>query len=137
MHPALSKGLGLHYFGSQSNADAFKKNVTDFLADQQTPVHFMPEDKITNGKALLKFKTYPFSVTNRVQPICISIERPFLDLSVTTLGSGYWIDVMFYMFSPLTNYKLKFLPSLERKSLAEAEFSEIVRQNIATTMKVG
>ncbi|EFA08762.1 lipid droplet-regulating VLDL assembly factor AUP1 [Tribolium castaneum] len=136
MHPALARGLGVHYFGTQTNLESFKKNVADFLSEQQIPVHFTPEEKITNGKALLKFKSYPFSLTNKVQPVCISIERPFLDLSVTTLRSSYWTDVLFYMFSPLTNYKLKFLPPLEKKSVAEAEFSEIVRQNIASALKV-
>ncbi|RZC32484.1 ancient ubiquitous protein 1-like, partial [Asbolus verrucosus] len=136
MHPALARGLGIHYFGNQTNLETFKHNVLQLLTEHQIPVHFTPEDKITNGRAVLKFKTYPFSLTNKVQPVCISIERPFLDLSVTTLGSSYWIDVLFYMFSPLTNYKLKFLPPLERKSLLEAEFSEIVRQNIATALKI-
>jgi ancient ubiquitous protein 1 len=136
MHPAFARGLGIHHFGPAANLESFKKNVAQVLAEQQIPVHFTPEDKITNGKALLKFKSYPFSIANKVQPVCIRIERPFLDLSVTTLGSSYWSDVLFYMFSPLTNYKLKFLPPLERKSLAEGEFSEIVRQNIASTLRV-
>lgn len=136
MHPALSRGLGIQYFGSQTNLESFKKKIADFISEQKIPVHFTPEEKVTNGKALLKFKTYPFFITNKVQPICISIERPFLHLAVTTLGSSYWTDVLFYMFSPLTRYKLKFLPPLEKKSVAEAEFSEIVRQNIASTLKV-
>ncbi|XP_044270985.1 lipid droplet-regulating VLDL assembly factor AUP1-like [Tribolium madens] len=136
MHPSLARGLGIHYFGSQTNLESFKKNLVDFLSEQQVPIHFTPEEKITNGKALLKFKSYPFSLTNKVQPVCISIERPFLDLSVTTLGASYWTDVLFYMFSPLTNYKLKFLPPLEKKSLVETEYSEVVRQNIASALKV-
>ncbi|KAJ8955974.1 hypothetical protein NQ318_006245 [Aromia moschata] len=40
------------------------------------------------------------------------------------------------MFSPCTNYKLKFLSPLEKKSHSDAEFAEVVRQNIATALKV-
>lgn len=136
MHPALARGLGIHYFGSLSNLENFKKNITQFLTEHQVAVHITPEDKVTNGRALLKFKSYPFSLTNRIQPICISIERPFLDISVNTLGSSYWSDLLFFMFSPLTNYKLKFLPPLEKKSLTDVDYSEIVRQNIGSGLKV-
>lgn len=40
------------------------------------------------------------------------------------------------MFSPATIYNLHFLPVLEKKNLTDAEFAEIVRQNIATMLKV-
>ncbi|KAJ8964301.1 hypothetical protein NQ314_005001 [Rhamnusium bicolor] len=135
---SLEKMLGLstYCFGSIANFDTFKKNVYNFISEKKLPVYFAPEGKLTNGKALIKFKSYPFQFTPKVQPVCISIERPFLDISVTTLGSSYFSDVFFFMFSPLTNYKLKFLSPLEKKIQSDSEFAEIVRQNIAAALKV-
>lgn len=132
----LSKALGMHYFGSISNMEAFKKNVSELISEKKIPVYFRPEAKLTNGKGLLKFKEYPFSFSSKIQPISIEVCRPFLDISVNTLGSTYWQNVFFFMFSPCTIYTLKFLPALEKKNLSDAEFAEIVRQNIGAALKV-
>lgn len=119
------------------NIENFKKNLSNFLNKRNIPLHFVPEGKPTNGKALLKFETYPFEVTTKIQPICISIERPIIDIATSTLGSNYFIDILYFMFCPFTNYKLKFLASLEKKSITNEEFAEITRQNIALASKVG
>ncbi|CAG9861905.1 unnamed protein product [Phyllotreta striolata] len=129
-------GLSTYCFGSATNLDNFKNNIKQFMADKKIPIYFAPEEKITNGRGLLKFKTYPFEFANKVQPICIKIDRPFLDVSITTVGSTFTSDMLYYLFSPITNYKLTFLPPLEKKSMSDEEFGEIVRQNIATSLKV-
>ncbi|KAG5887830.1 hypothetical protein JTB14_022688 [Gonioctena quinquepunctata] len=100
------------------------------------PLYFAPEGKPTNGKALLKFKTYPFEFTSKIQPICISIERPLLDISVTTLGTSYSSDLFYFMFCPITVYKLKFLTPLEKKCMPDTDFAEIVRKDIASALKI-
>lgn len=123
-------------FGTASNIETFKKNLSQFLSVKKKPLYFTPEGKHTNGKALLKFKKYPFEVTNKIQPICISIERPIIDIATSTLGSSYFSDTFYFMFCPFTNYKLQFLASLEKKSISTDEFVEIARQNIASTLKV-
>lgn len=135
---SLEKVLGMstYYFGNIANFDTFKKNVCQFISEKKIPLYFSPEGKPTNGKALIKFKSYPFQFATKVQPICITVERPFLNISVTTLGSSYFSDVFFFMFSPLTNYRLQFLSPLEKKNHSDSEFAEIVRQNIATELKV-
>ncbi|XP_044754309.1 lipid droplet-regulating VLDL assembly factor AUP1-like [Coccinella septempunctata] len=134
--PLISKSLGLFEFGNTSNAETFKKNIMLIQSHEKSPLFFSPEGQVTNGKALIKFESNPFSLTNKVQPICISIERPLLDISISSLGSSPLVDLFFYMFSPLTNYKLRFLDVLEKKNLTNEEFAEIVRQNIATGLKV-
>lgn len=128
--------MSTYYFGSVVNFDAFKKNVCKFISEKKIPLYFTPEGKLTNGKALIKFKSYPFQFATKVQPICITIERPFLNISVTTLGSSYLSDVFFFMFSPLTNYRLHFLTPLEKENYSDTEFAEVVRQRIATALKV-
>lgn len=131
-----SRGFGARYFGSQLNLELFKKNITQWISEYKIPINFAPEGKMTNGKAVIKFKTFPFQISTKVQPVCIRIERPILDISVNTLGASHVVDIMFYMFSPFTNYSLKFLPSLENKNESPAEFAEIVRQNIAASLNV-
>lgn len=110
--------------------------MSQFLSVKKKPLYFAPEGKPTNGRALLKFKKYPFEVTNKIQPICISIERPIIDIATSTLGSSFISDTFYFMFCPFTNYKLQFLASLEKKSISTEEFVEIARQNIASTLKV-
>nr|CAH7732973.1 unnamed protein product [Callosobruchus chinensis] len=39
------------------------------------------------------------------------------------------------MFSPITNYKIRFLDAVERKCLSDEEFAEEVRQKIGTCLK--
>nr|CAH7742312.1 unnamed protein product [Callosobruchus chinensis] len=123
-------------FGSLSELGRFKENVQKFIVENKTPAFFTPEEKPTNGKCLLKFKTYPFQLSTKVQPICIQIERPFFNISVTVLGSSYTYDALFFMFSPITNYKIRFLDAVERKCLSDEEFAEEVRQKIGTCLKV-
>ncbi|XP_056633168.1 lipid droplet-regulating VLDL assembly factor AUP1-like [Diorhabda sublineata] len=128
-------GFSTYCFGSIVNVDNFKNNLKQFM-EERTPVYFAPEDKVTNGKALLKFKTYPFEFTNKVQPICITVDRPFLDISVTVMGSSYFSDLVYYLFSPVTNYRLTFLEPSDRKTMSDQEFAENVRRNMATALKV-
>uniref|UniRef100_V5GFZ1 Lipid droplet-regulating VLDL assembly factor AUP1 n=1 Tax=Anoplophora glabripennis TaxID=217634 RepID=V5GFZ1_ANOGL len=129
-------GTSTYYFGSVANFDAFKKNICQFISEKKIPLYFTPEGKLTNGKALIKFKSYPFQFATKIQPICITVERPFLNISVTTLGSSYFSDVFFFMFSPLTNYRLNFLTPLEKENHSDSEFAEVVRQSIATALKI-
>lgn len=136
MKPVLARALGTHDFGNMTNFEAFKKNISVLISENKIPVYFRPEAKLTNGKALLKFKAYPFSFSSKVQPICIEVSRPFLHTAVTTIGANYWQNVFFFMFSPSTIYNLQFLPVLEKKNLTDAEFADIVRQNIAAILKV-
>ncbi|KAL1491482.1 hypothetical protein ABEB36_012073 [Hypothenemus hampei] len=128
--------LGMYDLGSLSNPDNFKKNLEKYTKDKKTPVFVCPEEIPTNGTALLKFNAQYFKFFQKVQPLCITIKRPVFDTAISTLGSTYMNDILFFMFSPFTNYKIKFLPSLERKSLSEDEFADVVRQNIATELKV-
>ncbi|KAF5269958.1 hypothetical protein FQR65_LT05757 [Abscondita terminalis] len=133
----LSTSFGLQNFGSSSsNFTVFKKNVSSTITENVVPIHFQPESKQTNGKAVLKFKTWPFDICSRVQPICIEIARPFLDIKVSTFDSAYWTDALAYLFSPCTNYKIRFLPVIEKMNLSEIEFADKVREEIATALKV-
>ncbi|CAG9766909.1 unnamed protein product [Ceutorhynchus assimilis] len=129
-------GLGTTDLGSVNSTEAFKTKLEKTTKEKKAPVLICPEESATNGKALLKFNSKYFSFFQKVQPLCITIKRPLLDISISTLGSTYINDILYYMFSPFTNYTVKFLPSMEKKSLSEDEFADIVRQNIASELKI-
>lgn len=128
--------FGIEDVGSVSNADVFKKKLEKVTKDGKTPILVCPEESSTNGKALLKFNSQYFKFFQKVQPLCITIKRPLLNIAISTLGSTYMNDILYFMFSPFTNYNIKFLPSMERKSLSEDEFADIIRQNIASDLKI-
>lgn len=123
-------------FGNVSNVDNFKKKLSEYLTTKKVPLYFQPEGKPTTGKGLLKFKKYPFEVTNKIQPVSISVKRPVIHVATSTLGSNYMSDTFYFMFCPITSYRVRFLPSLEKKSISNEEFAEITRQNIASALKV-
>ncbi|KAF2883254.1 hypothetical protein ILUMI_22924 [Ignelater luminosus] len=134
----LSTAFGVRFFGlnSSTNFNNFKKSIATTITERTVPIHFQPESKQTNGRAILKFKTWPFGLCSQVQPVCIEVNRPFLDIKVSAFDSAYWTDTMIYLFSPCTNYKLRFLPTVAKMNLPESEFAEKVRQDIANGLKV-
>uniref|UniRef100_A0A1Y1N0H5 Phospholipid/glycerol acyltransferase domain-containing protein n=1 Tax=Photinus pyralis TaxID=7054 RepID=A0A1Y1N0H5_PHOPY len=132
----LSTSFGLRHFGSQSvEFPIFKKNIAKTI-ESGTPVHFQPELKQTNGKAVLKFTTWPFQLCKRIQPVCIEVSRPFLDIKISTFDSVYWTDTLMYLFSPYTSYKLRFLPVVDQMDFSETKFADKVREDIAHALQV-
>lgn len=97
---------------------------------------FQPENHITNGRTLLVFRDWPFSFSNEIQPIYLTVQRPVFDLAVHTVDSNYWTDMFWYLFSPYTVYTLCYLPVAEKGELNDVEFAEQVRQEMARGMKV-
>ncbi|KAK9877829.1 hypothetical protein WA026_020062 [Henosepilachna vigintioctopunctata] len=136
LQPLIAKSIGILNSVRSSNTSNLSKNADLMQRDDTSPLYFAPEGKSTTGKALLTFGAHPFSLATRVQPICISIERPFLDIAVTSLGSSSLADIFFYMFSPLTNYKLKFLAAVEKENQTDEEFADTVRRKIANALKI-
>lgn len=106
------------------------------ISNNKEPLYFQPESSITNGKALIKFNTWPFSICTKVQPITINVYRPMLGISVTTASGTYWTNFFFYLFCPCTIYNLKFISACEKKGLTDAEFAEKIRNDLASSLKV-
>ncbi|XP_050303142.1 lipid droplet-regulating VLDL assembly factor AUP1-like [Anthonomus grandis grandis] len=128
--------FGIPDLGSVNNTDTFKKNLESISKEKNVPIYVCPEEASTNGRALLKFNSKYFKFFQKVQPLCITIKRPLFDLSISTLKSTCLNDIIYFMYSPFTNYSIKFLPSMEKKCLSEDEFAEIVRENIASELKI-
>lgn len=132
----LSFCLGLKNFGPQTNLEEIKKCIGSFLSSSSVPVLFQPEGKLTNGQGVLKFKDWPFSLSEQVQPLYLQLRRPIFDISISTITSGFWSDMFWYLFSPWTIYNVCFLPVERKGDFNDTDFAENVRQKIATGLMV-
>lgn len=116
--------------------EVLKKNIAAYLTKATLPLYLQPEWKCTNGSGVLKFKTWPFALCDSVQPISIVVDRPYLGANVATADSTNLTNIFYYLFSPYTIYKFKFLPTVQKQNLSDEEFAERVRQVIAHDLKV-
>ncbi|VVC94697.1 unnamed protein product [Leptidea sinapis] len=122
------------------------KNVSLFARKQHfaespnKPVLLQPEGGPTNGKGILKFTDWPFSIGNRVQPVAISVERPFTNVTVHKDADAArrfpWRDVVWFLCSPVSVLTVTALPAMERNDESDATFSARLRHTIADALKV-
>uniref|UniRef100_A0AAY4CPT0 Lipid droplet-regulating VLDL assembly factor AUP1 n=1 Tax=Denticeps clupeoides TaxID=299321 RepID=A0AAY4CPT0_9TELE len=78
------------------------------------PLLLFPEEDTTNGRAgLLKFSSWPFSLTDCVQPVTLLVKRPFL--AVTTPESSWLAELLWTFFVPFTVYQVRWLPPVSRR----------------------
>jgi hypothetical protein len=107
------------------------------------PLVFFPELMSTNGKyGLLKFDSKPFdlevSSSNLVyKPICLSVRRPILPLSVNYMYSNNFTKIVFTLFAPITFYEISLLKSETKGSNETSEqFSERIRSLMSSKLKL-
>ncbi|CAG9087453.1 unnamed protein product [Plutella xylostella] len=126
--PFFASSLGI-----RSAAQFVRK---EHFADSPRPVLLQPEGGATNGRGLLQFCDWPFQIGGRVQPVAITVERPFTNVTVhRPLDSGLpWADVLWFLFTPVTVYQVTLLPVVERADAAEEAFVETVRGSIANAL---
>ncbi|CAH0694345.1 unnamed protein product [Spodoptera exigua] len=126
------------------------KNASQFVRKQHfaespsKPVLLQPEGGPTNGKGLLKFSEWPFPVGNKVQPVAISVERMFTNVTVhgaegaagaAAAGGVFpWWDALWFLWSPLTVYTLRLLPSLAPHD--EADLAASASDAIAEALQI-
>uniref|UniRef100_A0A4W3ILN9 Lipid droplet-regulating VLDL assembly factor AUP1 n=1 Tax=Callorhinchus milii TaxID=7868 RepID=A0A4W3ILN9_CALMI len=69
-----------------------------------SPLLLFPEEEMTNGKVgLLKFSSWPFSVNSTLQPVGLTVKRPFISASVV---ESSWVSELLWMFfTPFTVYQ--------------------------------
>ncbi|XP_047503802.1 lipid droplet-regulating VLDL assembly factor AUP1-like [Pieris napi] len=122
------------------------KNIALFVRKQHfaespdKPVLLQPEGGPTNGKGLLKFTDCSFPLPNIVQPIAISVERPFTTVTVhrhSEAGRRFpWRDLLWFLCSPYSVFSVRALPPLERDGDNDQVFGERIRQAIAESLQV-
>lgn len=99
-----------------------------------TPLLLFPEEETTNGRAgLLKFSSWPFSVTNLVQPVALLVRRPFL--AVSTPESSWLTELLWTFFVPFTVYHVRWLPTMSREEEdSQQDFANKVQEFLATEL---
>ncbi|XP_014242079.1 ancient ubiquitous protein 1-like isoform X1 [Cimex lectularius] len=125
---------GLHDFSHDGN------NLIQSLRAQidkdDRPVLIQPEETTSGKECLLKFKTTAAQLCNRVQPVAVFTERSiWANTAPTVLGSSAFLDFFWFLFSPHTVFKIKYLDVLTRKpDETDDAFTERMRTQIATAL---
>ncbi|XP_059050766.1 lipid droplet-regulating VLDL assembly factor AUP1-like [Achroia grisella] len=130
--PFFASTLGIR------NAAQFVRKA-HFADSPSKPILLQPEGGPTNGKGLLKFTDWPFQIGNRVQPVTISVERMYTAVTVAGGGGGDrfpWSDALWFLWSPVTVFRVNLLPPLDRGSDADSAYSRRLREAIAADLGV-
>ncbi|XP_075978638.1 lipid droplet-regulating VLDL assembly factor AUP1-like [Anticarsia gemmatalis] len=122
------------------------RNAAQFVRKQHfaecpsKPVLLQPEGGPTNGKGLLKFTDWPFQLGNRVQPVAISVERIFTNVTVHRPSDSRdkfpWSDALWFLCSPASVFTVRLLPAVERHDDDHGAFVSTVRQSIADALEI-
>ncbi|NP_001133804.1 ancient ubiquitous protein 1 [Salmo salar] len=100
------------------------------------PLLLFPEEDTTNGRAgLLKFSSWPFSLTDSIQPMALQVKRPFLALSTP---DSFWLtELLWTFFVPCTVYHVRWLPPVSRQDEESVqEFANKIQGLLATELGV-
>ncbi|XP_030331400.1 ancient ubiquitous protein 1 isoform X3 [Strigops habroptila] len=72
---------------------------------ENPPLLLFPEEAATNGRAgLLRFSSWPFSVSDVVQPVALQVLRPLVTVSVA--DSSWIAELLWTFFVPFTVYQV-------------------------------
>ncbi|XP_048826591.1 lipid droplet-regulating VLDL assembly factor AUP1 [Brienomyrus brachyistius] len=101
------------------------------MAQGTLPLLLFPEEDITNGRhGLLKFSSWPFTVTDTVQPVALIARRPLL--AVSTAESSWVTELLWTLFVPFTVYQVRWLaPMSRRDGDSSQDFANRVQEVIA------
>ncbi|XP_067836409.1 lipid droplet-regulating VLDL assembly factor AUP1 isoform X3 [Heptranchias perlo] len=104
--------------------------------ERAQPLLLFPEDETTNGKVgLLKFSSWPFTVDSTVQPMVLTVKRPFISVSV--VESSWVAELLWMFFIPFTVYQVRWLPSMSQMDEeSEEEFTVRVQERLAVELGV-
>nr|XP_015808499.2 lipid droplet-regulating VLDL assembly factor AUP1 isoform X1 [Nothobranchius furzeri] len=120
---------------SASSQEAVGETLQRYCSTDGTPpLLLFPEEDTTNGRAgLLKFSSWPFSLTGSIQPVALRVTRPLLSLS--TLGSSWLTELAWTFFAPWTAYHVSWLPPVSRQEgESTQEFANKVQELLAAEL---
>ncbi|KAM4586663.1 lipid droplet-regulating VLDL assembly factor AUP1 isoform 1-T2 [Fundulus diaphanus] len=117
---------------SASSQEAIGESLQRYCSTEGAPpLLVFPEEDTTNGRAgLLKFSSWPFSLTESIQPVALRVSRPLLSMS--TVESSWLIDLLWTFFAPCTVYHVSWLPPVSRQDgESTQEFANKVQELLA------
>ncbi|KAJ4945890.1 hypothetical protein JOQ06_023568 [Pogonophryne albipinna] len=117
---------------SASGQGAIGDTLQRYCSTEGTsPLLLFPEEETTNGRAgLLKFSSWPFSLTDSIQPVALRVTRPLIALS--TPDSSWMKELLWTFFAPCTVYHVSWLPTVSRQDgESTQEFANKVQELLA------
>jgi ancient ubiquitous protein 1 len=123
----LSWCFGYVDLGVHRGRDTLIANAKKFCEKANSvPLLAFPEGSMTSGQyGMLRFSSWPFSLNEPVQPLLITISRPFFaDISPIVLGSRWWLDIFWFLFVPYTHFHMVWLPIQRRQHSPDVEQQE-------------
>ncbi|KAM6923861.1 lipid droplet-regulating VLDL assembly factor AUP1 [Xenentodon cancila] len=120
---------------SASSHGAVGESLQRYCSTEGTsPLLLFPEEDTTNGRAgLLKFSSWPFSLTESVQPVALRVTRPIMSLS--TPESSWLVELLWTFFAPFTVYHVSWLPPVSRQDgESSQEFANKVQEILAAEL---
>ncbi|KAM9511788.1 lipid droplet-regulating VLDL assembly factor AUP1-like [Salvelinus alpinus] len=128
---------GFMELGAISGQDEMEESLRRYCSSPETlPLLLFPEEDTTNGRAgLLKFSSWPFSMTDSIQPVALQVKRPFVALSTP---ESFWLtELLWTFFVPCTVYHVRWLPPVSRQDEESLqEFANKVQELLATELSV-
>ncbi|CAB1337162.1 unnamed protein product [Coregonus sp. 'balchen'] len=128
---------GFMELGAISGQDEIEESLRRYCYSPGTlPLLLFPEEDTTNGRAgLLKFSSWPFSMTDSIQPVALQVKRPFVALSTP---DSFWLtELLWTFFVPCTVYHVRWLPPVSRQDEESLqEFANKVQELLATELGV-
>lgn len=135
----LSWSLGFKDLGIKQGREILVQNVKKHCEESDLPILAHPEGDTTNGRVgLLKFSTWPFCVGEPISPVILHVRRPYLlNVSTSVLGSRWWSDLFWFLFSPCTIFTIRYLPEMRREAgKSEEDFTREVQKAMASALGV-
>lgn len=135
----LSWVLGFKDLGVRQGREVLVQNVKKHCQESEIPILAHPEGATTNGRrGLLKFSTWPFSINVPVSPVVVEVKRlSLLNVSTSVLGSRWWSDIFWFLFSPCTIFKIRYLPEMNSQEDDTVEdFTRRVQEAMAKALGV-
>lgn len=122
--------------GVQSRAELTETLRRYCSSPAALPLLLFPEEDTTNGRnGLLKFSSWPFSVSDTIQPVALLVKRPFV--AVNTPESSWLTELLWTFFVPFTVYHVRWLPPMsEEDGESHQEFASKVQELLATELGV-
>ncbi|XP_056295269.1 lipid droplet-regulating VLDL assembly factor AUP1 [Pseudoliparis swirei] len=122
---------------SASGQEAVGESLQRYCSTEGTPpLLLFPEEETTNGRAgLLKFSSWPFSLTDSIQPVALRVTRPLIALS--TPDSSWLKELLWTFFVPCTVYHVSWLPPVSRQEgESMQEFANKAQELLAAELGV-
>ncbi|XP_059372196.1 lipid droplet-regulating VLDL assembly factor AUP1 isoform X2 [Carassius carassius] len=122
--------------GVQSRAELTETLRRYCSSPAALPLLLFPEEDTTNGRnGLLKFSSWPFAMSDTIQPVALLVKRPFISVNIPE--SSWLTELLWTFFIPFTVYHVRWLPLLSKEDgESHQEFAIKVQELLATELGV-